>query len=131
MRIIFVGMHHKEDKLPLCSTTKSGKMIDKIISQLSIPSNATVLKTNLCYTNYFPDDRQIIVSKQLWLDVYLPEEVDILVLLGGFVHKNFPIKNVSARIVKIAHPSSTNYRNNNQKEEYISKAVKAIQSFLS
>jgi hypothetical protein len=117
-------MYYKEHKTALCSSTKSGKVIDNIISRLGI--DIEVLKTNLCFTTHMPNEKEIFISRQSWIDMNEPAKEDVVVLLGAFVHNNFPTDKIDSRIVKIAHPSSTNYRSKAATEEYITNAVSKI-----
>lgn len=132
MRIYFVGMHNKTGKTgtlpPLSNSTKSGKLIDRIIATLP---PATYVKTNLYNVDYYPNT--YTEKGQLAMDFVLNhpeiEETDIMVLLGAEVHQNFPSKNVNTKnIVKIAHPSSQ--RSHAQMRDYVAKAAVLIQRFL-
>lgn len=100
-RLIFVGMHNKPGKMPLCSSTFSGKLIDRIIKG----SIEKAEKTNLYDVEYFPLDQQ---EKQTlaynWIERVNPSPTDIVVLCGAEVHSNFP--DVQCVKVKIPHPAS-------------------------
>lgn len=54
MKIIFVGINNKPNKEPLCRSTKSGKLIYRIVAQL--PNNSEFLRTNLYDVDYFISD---------------------------------------------------------------------------
>lgn len=116
-RLILVGMHNKPNKTPLCSSTKTGKILDQILS--SVTGYDEVLRTNLVHTIQFPTDKEIELGRQVWVKEIVPQVNDTIVLLGAFVHKNFPYKQVASKIIKVAHPSSTNYRTKEQSEQYI------------
>ncbi len=44
-RIIFVGLHNKPHRTPLCASTKTGKLIQKIIWQIPLTYKITTIKT--------------------------------------------------------------------------------------
>lgn len=81
MKIYFVGIHNKPGMKPLDSKTKSGKIIDQIISQFP---DCECIKTNLCDIDYFPIDRfEIREECQKWNETYGAKEDSIIVLLGA------------------------------------------------
>jgi len=122
MKVIFVGMHNKDGRKPLCSYTKSGKLIDRIIEKIS----CKWLKTNLYDVDYWPQ-----ASNEKWslarewherIDVYMD---DLIILLGEEVHKNFIDRYIDDnRILKFAHPASK--RSHVAMDEYVEKMIKAI-----
>lgn len=128
-RIIFVGMHNKGHLSPLCSSTKSGKMINRIVEALRFHGiEDGVLRTNLFDLPDFDSVREAD-PYQNGMDYIVRHEVlgdDICVLLGSFVHKNFPTKWVSADVIKVAHPSSP--WSHKAKDEYVEKVVGLILS---
>lgn len=124
-RIIFVGMHNKPGKLPLCGSTKSGKLINRIIERLE---PIKTIKTNLCDVEYFPTDSLEIKRMGIeWLRKYEPEKCDVVVLLGAWVHDHFLYEDL--KVLKIAHPSSK--RSHIEIDEYVEttteKIIKLIQ----
>lgn len=127
-RVFFVGMHYKPNKPPLCSTTPSGKVIDSIISGL-LPCE--VVRTNLCYTEYFPEEEDISRGRRDWPRFNQTRPGDVVVLLGAFVHRNFPELYKRIPVIKIAHPSSSNYRSNDDKARYIAQSIEVINRFLT
>ena len=120
MRIIIVGVHNKPGLKPLDSSTKSGKLIDRISKQLSID----VEKTNLFNVDYMPknDGKKLLISEWYW--THLPTTEDVVVLLGSIVHKEFKfnIKN----LIKIKHPASI--WSHKRMDEYVDHAVLKIQN---
>lgn len=123
-RIIFVGMHNKPGKMPLCSSTKSGKLIDRIIKQLR-PYEC--LKTNLCDVEYLPTDLIEICKLRIdWHDKNHPEDWDIIILLGAWIHRNF-LSDIP-RTLKIAHPASK--RSHIEIDDYVSKTTANILKLL-
>jgi hypothetical protein len=120
-RVIFVGMHNKPDKVALCSSTKSGKLVDRV----ALAGNFTHIKTNLYNVDYYPKseiEKSILAND--WIVRVDPAEPDVIVLLGAEVHNNF--KHSSKYIVKIPHPSSQ--WSHEQMNTYVENAVKKIQA---
>lgn len=116
-RVIFVGMHNKPDQPPLCSSTKSGKLIDRIAK------NFTHVKTNLYDVDYYP--KGIEEKYELscdWLSRINPAENEIVVLLGQEVHDNCIYE--SKNIIKFPHPSSQ--RSHEQMDAYVKYAIEKI-----
>ena len=120
MRIIFVGIHNKGDKKPLCPSTLSGKIISEICKRL--PKEYKILRTNLYNLNRMPEADEINDTSE-WYWTILPTEDDIIVLLGAFIHKHF--KYTDFNIVKLPHPASSFYRTDGT-NNYINNAVKKI-----
>ena len=128
--VYFVGMHNKPGKLPLDSNTKTGKIIDEIIS--GIKSNC--VKTNLCEVEYHQielvNQAEIDVKAKEWHYKYKPKDEDVIVLLGNWVKENFEwnfgkkLKNT----VELFHPASFKVRGN--KSQYVSDAIKLINNLL-
>ncbi|HWY34004.1 MAG TPA: hypothetical protein VNX68_05115, partial [Nitrosopumilaceae archaeon] len=117
--VYFVGMHHKPGMKALDSKTKSGKILDEIIS--SIKSNC--VKTNLCETEYQPiDDEEIGKVAQEWYSKYEPKEKDVIVLLGMWVAENFDRRHENT--IELTHPAS--FKVSGNKSGYISDAIEKI-----
>lgn len=106
MRVIFVGIHNKPGLTPLCSTTKSGKLIDRVIARVKCDM---VLKTNL-----YDVDEMPIVAKEVmavnWLLLHKPTINDIIVLLGNEVFENFDFEGVLGYVLVRHHPASKRSR---------------------
>lgn len=128
MKVIFIGMHNKEGKEPLDSTTKSGAIIDRIIDGLA---GIEVLKTNMWDVHEFPPvEWQIALSCEWWRKVSVSSD-DVIVLLGAIVHRNFDYRKERCdNVLKIAHPSSCNYRSKHDTEKYIASSIEAINNLL-
>lgn len=107
MKIFFVGMHNKPGLKPLCSSTKTGKIIDAVIIRL----DCECVKTNLCDTDYIPDN--VPYHAQAWHCRFVPEPEDYIVLLGHWVQQNF-VKSQGI-IIKVPHPASILGASNVQK----------------
>lgn len=125
MKIFFVGIHNKPGKKPLDGSTKTGKIVDKIIEQLSFECE----KTNLYDLDYLPEhseERQQLAVE--WFYRINIQKKDVVILLGKDVQKNF-INNLNGIcLIKINHPSSLFGKI--KTENYIKEAVKLINSFL-
>jgi len=122
MRIIFVGVHNKPGKLPLDSSTKSGKIIDIIAKGL----NKKIEKTNLYNSDYLPTERaekDYLIEE--WFYTTLPTNEDIIILLGCEVQKEFKFE--LDNIIKLKHPA---YRKN-IKKDYITNAVNEIKKLTT
>jgi hypothetical protein len=117
MKILFVGIHNKPNTKPLDSSTKSGKLIDKII--VSLPQH-TCIKTNLFDLNEIP--KEIKTHQELWINTHNPTNNDIIILLGNNVHKFFP--QTQSKTIKIKHPSAI--WSKQSQENYISETIKKI-----
>lgn len=125
MKIFFVGIHNKPGKKPLDSSTKTGKIVDKIIEQLSCECE----KTNLYDLNHLPEhseERQQLAIE--WFSRINIQKGDVAILLGKDVQKNF-IKNlIGINLLEINHPSSLFGKI--KTENYTKETVKLINSFL-
>jgi len=105
--VYFVGMHNKPGHGPLCGRTKSGKIVDGIVSMLAgYAPGIECRKTNLCDCDYLPSDDEVWIHARAWLETYEPEDEDVVVLLGAWTHKHFPADRVLSRILKVRHPAS-------------------------
>ncbi len=125
MKVIFVGMHNKPDKAPLCSSTKSGKLIDRIINELG---KVNTMKTNLYDVEYFPTNEQEKYELAMkWGERIDYNADDVIVLLGAEVHVNY-LDNICQNVIKIAHPSSK--RSHKEMDDYVNSAVQRVKSKL-
>ena len=125
MRIIFVGMHNKQNLMPLCASTKSGKLIKRICNEL--PRNVEILKTNLYNIDYYPLQLEKYNLALDWHFRIDQKHDDIIVLLGAEVHKNFNNVN-SLNVIKLAHPSSM--WSHEDMNNYVSCATSQIKTKL-
>lgn len=117
-------MHNKVGEIPLCSSTKSGKLIDRIIEQFP---NQVCLKTNLYATEYLPaiyDERYELAMD--WVDRIEPSPIDIIVLLGAIVQADCLY--TSDNIIKVKHPSSQ--RSHRDMDSYVNDCVNKINIIL-
>jgi len=117
MKIFFVGIHNKPNTKPLDSSTKSGKLVDKII--VSLPQH-TCVKTNLFNLNEIP--KEIKPHQELWIQTHNPSNKDTIILLGSNVHKFFP--QINSKIIKAKHPSAI--WSKKTQENYIKNILKEI-----
>ena len=125
MRIIFVGLHNKGNLMPLDSSTKTGKLVNRIINGL--PKHLEIVKTNLFDVSYLPLGDEVIDLSYEWYWKHLPVDDDIIVLFGGIVHKSF-IHNVE-NLIKVAHPASK--WSHQEKDEYVADTITRIYKFIT
>ena len=125
MKIIFVGLHNKPGKAPLCYSTKSGKLIYRIVKEGGYDK---WLKTNLYDTEYYPDrEYRRYYTASYWHRVK-PRLSDVIVLLGAVVQKDFQYLESHTRYVKIAHPASK--RSHKAMDEYVADAIAQINKVI-
>ena len=115
MRVFIVGVHNKTGLPPLDSSTKSGKLIDRIEIGLSM----NVERTNLFNTDYLPPKQERQTLSKEWFKKYMPTSNDVVVLLGSIVHKEF--KHKIDKLIKIKHPASQ--WSNKDMSKYVRYAV--------
>ena len=101
MKIFFTGIHNKPGRTPLSGLTKSGKVVDRIISLIE---NVECIKTNLFDTLFMPNwtEREFLANK--WHDFYRPAIGDVVVLFGCHVQRHF-VKKPGPKYVHVGHPS--------------------------
>lgn len=122
-KVIFVGMHNKENKMPLCPSTKTGKLINQIIHKIT--PELFSQRTNLYDIDYYPsslNESKFELALD-WHERIQPTEDDIIVLLGAEVHENFIQKSLT-KIIKVAHPASK--RSHIEMNEYIKRVSNLI-----
>lgn len=124
-RIIFVGVHNKPNLKPLCGSTKTGKLINRVIKEL--PEDVEILKTNLFNVDYFPLGEDLIALADEWYWTNMPTSKDIIVLLGQFTHKHFRFE--MDNVIKVAHPASK--RSHEAMNEYVLKTSQKITKLLN
>lgn len=119
MKVIFVGMHNKPNTPVLCALTKSGKLIQRVIDELDLPT----LKTNLYDVEYFPtdSDEKVRLAND-WHFRINPDPEDIIIVLGAETQKNFLRKGF--KMIRLGHPSAV--WSNVKKEEYVKRAIRLV-----
>lgn len=125
MRIIFVGVHNKPNLPPLCPSTKTGKLINRIINKL--PKNIEIVKTNLFNVDYFPENKDMINLSYEWYWSNLPTNEDIIILLGLITHRQF--KHDVDNLIKIDHPASK--RSHDDMDRYVLDTVSKIEKCIN
>ncbi len=119
-RIIFVGIHNKPGMHPLDSRTKTGKIIDSVISVLS---EYECIKSNLCDTEEFvTNSYQLFLENKRWLEDIKPTCEDVVITLGDWTYKN--LTRGEFKIIKAKHPASL--FGSSKVEEYVSYIVEKI-----
>ena len=124
MRVIFVGVHNKPNKKPLDSSTKTGKLIDRIINKLE----CKVIKTNLFDVDYLPKSCDKHYHALNWYKNKDANIDDVFVLLGAEVQKNFYCVSGFQKIVRVHHPASK--RSHIAMDEYVIETSKQINSLI-
>lgn len=100
-RVIFVGVHYKGSLPALCSTTKSGKLIDRIIE--NIPKYECI-KSNLFSTFILPKDHEYKRAlAYAWKTKWDLSPTDIVVALGDTVQTY--LDHVEVKHISIPHPA--------------------------
>lgn len=121
-RIIIVGLHNKPGKTPLCSSTKSGKLIDRIINEGGFTD---VKKTNLFDCDYYPQRKTERSKKAMnWFYTHKPHTGELVVTLGTLVQESFP--RILAPTLHIHHPASK--RSHAAMNEYVAQTIAAIKN---
>jgi hypothetical protein len=124
MKVIFIGIHNKEDKVPLCSSTKTGKVIDKIIKEIPVKCQ----KTNLYDVEYFPfDEKEKQDLAKEWIERIDPDPFDLIVTIGADVKEHF-INLYENKVISIRHPASIYAKN--KTAELINKTIERIKIAL-
>lgn len=101
--IYFIGIHHKKNLAAFCSSTRSGKKIDDVISKMTDP---ICRKINLFTTDYLPKKGTAEFTKEINKFIDSVPESATLVLLGNDVKKLFPYHLYrESKIIKFRHPS--------------------------
>lgn len=101
MRIIFVGTNNKVGKQPLCSSTRSGQVIDKLITNIQFEC----IKTNLYDTSEVPGKRgEKAILALDWYNRINPKATDIIILLGKEVANNFKVIRAWQEPLELQHP---------------------------
>lgn len=108
-RIVFVGVHNKPRMEPLDSRTRTGKVVDRIITRIMEvePEITRCLKTNLYNIDYFPERRTRAVDIEWvhdWMERIMWTETDTIVTLGHCVNECFRWAKVPS--VKVCHPAA-------------------------
>jgi len=127
MKIVFVGIHNKEDLMPLDILSKSGKIIHAIEKELGIRA----LKTNLYDMDRMPMGNEIDDEPVKWWYRNDIEPDSIIVLLGRMVQDNFHYSNAGYKYVKLPHPASSLFHGTKTKDEYVKNAVEKIKVVIN
>lgn len=122
MKIFFVGVHNKPGIPPLCSTTKTGKIIDTISK--AFPGHE-IIKTNLFDADTIPKERmKRRHARGTWICKHTPHfDNDSIVLLGCVVNSYF-ITGGLEKVIRVQHPAA--FRSAVQLEKYIKDVIESI-----
>jgi hypothetical protein len=121
-RIFFVGIHNKPGLPPLCSTTRSGKLIDRIIAKVV---GAEIIKTNLYECEYMPPIDPHAAQK--WATRVGWKRGDTVFALGAITQHGFRHSGIA--IIPLGHPSGV--WSKDKQNEYVERAKAKIQCALN
>jgi hypothetical protein len=127
IKIIFVGIHHKPGLPALCSSTRTGKLIDRVIA--SELDGLHPVKSNLYELDHIPTDRVINFRHYVaeWKKrTRYNERTDIVVGLGVEVCRD--LNRAKINFVRARHPSAR-WSQRNQ-EKYIKEVVDNCVDYL-
>lgn len=113
-------MNNKPDTAPLCSTTKSGKLIDRVIKELP---QFECSKSNLWDLDHWPKNKEHLFNPE-WYERVQYQPGDIVVTLGECVRKAF-VKSSIPHFVHIGHPSAV--WSHEKQDDYILTAIIRIE----
>jgi hypothetical protein len=107
MRIVFVGVHNKENFTPLDSGSRTGMLVDRCIIFLQTEldlSGTEFLKTNLFDSLVMPHlaNRDGTEAKA-WAQRIGYKPDDIVICLGAIVHQYF--RRSGIKFIAVGHPS--------------------------
>lgn len=117
--VTFVGIHFKEGKTALDSSTLSGRKIDAVIEKL----NCITYKYNLFPYYEIPKNKWM---RKNAIDCFrwIVRDKGIIVLLGNNVQKYFPYeKYPNSTIIKFRHPSFSKKTFSNDLLQVIEKSL--------
>jgi hypothetical protein len=121
-RVIFVGIHNKPDKPPLCPTTLAGKGISAIVAGL--PTGTEVLRSNLFDLDRMPNEQEAYIHRNGWLERTSATPNDIIVLLGAITHFHWRFMAQQGRVIRIGHPSAR--MSVEKRNKYLQNAIDKI-----
>lgn len=120
-------MNNKPGLAPLCSSTRSGKMIDRVIKVLKTANEFTFEKSNLYDLDYWPEEDQSPGVYQ-WAQRVEFTTDDIVVTLGSAVNDRF--RKWSHLYVSIGHPAMHGGIHRDA-DSYVARAVAKILEFVT
>lgn len=123
-RVVFVGLHNKPNKTALCSSTRSGKTIDRIIEDLG---EYECIKTNLYDVGWLPDGVNRFAYREAWRVNNGITDSDIIVGLGSKVKEG--LEATSFDFIHVYHPAARKISSNQLKEEYILETIDKIKNY--
>lgn len=115
-KIYFIGIHHKAGMMPLDSKTATGKIIDKVISEL----DNECIKLNLFPTTFIPENTEYYINK---LVSDIPNN-SVFVLLGKQVQKYISDKIPDSILVN--HPAYYQRKGNDAINNYVRDLINLL-----
>lgn len=131
MALFIVGIHNKANTPPLSPTTKTGRIIERILNRVGYDGvSIVVYKTNLYDTDYLPEKMSYDGERWARRVGYDPSK-DMIVALGKEVYNRITPYTGHApyRILNIAHPGSLRFSSVGE-GKYITESSAAIRKFL-
>lgn len=131
MNIFFVGIHNKPGKAALDSSTKTGRIIDIIITQvqaLHTRDKLTFHKTNLYNLDYLPIPGKIDGSMWALRVGYGNKPDDCAILLGKECVLRIKGFFSDGDVLCLGHPGHLPTRE--QEDQYITNSIDQIRKFL-
>ena len=123
MKFVFVGIHHKNNLPALCSSTKTGEIIDTIISHFN--EDFQWEKVNLFPTNYLPMELE---EREKLIDLF-PIVEDYFYLGFGVTVKD-TLERLTKNSKSFYHPGFAIRKGNVFKEKYIKGVVDEIERIM-
>lgn len=121
MKIVFVGLHNKPGFPPLCSTTKTGQVVDLIIGHFN---NVEFEKKNIFPVEYLPHSEE----REQLIDKFEVEDDAYYIALGKI--STDAIERMNVEFYAAYHPGYILRGGLQRKENYIKAVVMRIESVL-
>lgn len=124
MKVIFVGIHHKQGMRPLDSRTKTGKIVDRIITGIDDPE-MEFIKTNMFDAYEIPVTAKEKASHILnWKRKYEPVMQPNIILALGYEVKRYLVVGQVFSAIRITHPAAL--FGTKAVDEYVSETIELI-----
>ena len=121
-KIEFVGIHFKEGKEALDSTTKSGKIIDRVIENFK---DFECSKSNLFPTTVLPKKS----AREQYVDAFKVEEGTLYVCLGNIVRDCLMDRILLC--VDMPHPGSIPWTCGGSEDYYVERSTRVVKAFFA
>lgn len=131
MKIVFVGLSNKINKMPFDITTNSGKIVHEIISRLKDECylmnlvDYAPLDENLRLR--YPTEQEIIDCTQKFKKKIKKINPDLIVSFGNITTNHLKKLNLKTKLLSFYHPSYIFTYKHQQVDTYIEEIVHTIQ----